>query len=84
MKQLGINYSPVAASGDYYESYGGVQTNSMFKITETLEDNDYLLEVLINVRQIVEGEFSVKLYNVNDSSDVIEITDGRFKISLTK
>ena len=39
---------------------------------------------IISQSQSIEGEFSAKLYNVNDSSDFVEITEGRFKIKITK
>ncbi len=84
MKQVGLNYSPNAISDAYYVSYGGDQSDSTFKITSTTENNDYLLNTLVTQRQIVEGEFSAKVYNINDPSDVLEITEGRFKISVSR
>lgn len=78
-KHMGIIYSPIATGNKYYESYGETQSSSIFEITYS-EDNNYF-----NLySQSVEGKFSVKLYNVDDSSDVIEITEGKFKIPVYK
>ncbi len=79
---VGISYSPNIQENLYYTSYGGVQSGQ-FIITSSIEANVYLLDVLVSTNQQIEGSFSVKLYNANDSSDVIEITDGKFKIDLS-
>ena len=34
------------------------------------------------VSKIISGTFTFSLYNVNNSSDVIQVTDGRFDINL--
>ena len=84
MKQIGITYSPIATGDPYYESYGTIASSNSFKITATEEYNDYISGVLVAQNQLVEGEFTAKLYHADNSSDVIEITEGRFKIIVTK
>ena len=79
MRQIGIDYSPIASSSDeYYESYGTIESSNSFAITDSQENNSF------SQSQLIEGEFSAKLYNVNDSSDFVEITEGRFKITISK
>ncbi|UKM65999.1 DUF5025 domain-containing protein [Flavobacteriaceae bacterium GSB9] len=77
---VGATYSPNVGEDTYYTSYGGDQTNSYFEITSSVEMNQYLLEVLVNVAQEIEGNFAITLYNYDDPSDVITITDGKFKL----
>ncbi len=84
MKQIGISYSPIATEDEHYTSYNGDQSNSTFKITASQENNDYLLGNLITVKQIIEGDFSVKLYKEGSNSEFVEITDGKFKITISK
>ncbi|PTX64096.1 hypothetical protein C8N46_101706 [Kordia periserrulae] len=74
-----FEYSSNSLEGPYYNSNGD-QSSSYCEITSSTNANQYLLEVLVNSQQIIEGNFSVKLYNEEDSSDVIEITDGSFKL----
>jgi hypothetical protein len=78
MSQIGINYSPIASGNEYYESYGTIESSNSFTITDSQEDNGF------SQSQLIKGQFSAKLYNVNDSSDFVEITEGRFKITISK
>ncbi|WMI69924.1 hypothetical protein [Mangrovimonas sp. YM274] len=84
MMQIGVDYLPIAMGDVHYESYGEIDPNNTFSITSTEAQNQYLLGTLVSQKQLVEGEFSAKLYNTEDSSDFIEITEGRFKLSVTK
>ncbi|WP_411768569.1 hypothetical protein [Winogradskyella sp. A3E31] len=84
MGQIGIEYAPIANGDNYYESYGTIASSNTFKITDSQENNSFLLGDLVTQSQLIEGEFSVTLFNNDDSSDVIEITEGRFKIIVTK
>ena len=79
MRQIGIDYSPVANGNEHYESYGASESSNSFKIT-----NSQVYNISFSQNQLIEGEFSSKLYNVNDNSDFVEITEGRFKIIITK
>ncbi|MGY6650406.1 hypothetical protein [Wenyingzhuangia sp. IMCC45574] len=59
----------------------GDQTGSYVTIIKSTPDNQFdSFNKLISVAQIVEGEYSVKLYNESDNSDVITITNGKFKM----
>ncbi|MCK7590360.1 hypothetical protein M0G43_07230 [Subsaxibacter sp. CAU 1640] len=78
--KVGVNYNPIATQGPFYDTYGGDQTGSYFSIISSIPANSYILEVQVGTAQIIEGNFAVKLYNTEDSSDVITITDGRFKM----
>lgn len=84
VNQVAVSYSPTPSSDTYYQSFDGNQSNSYFKITVTEESNIYFGASVFQYNQTVEGEYSVKLVNVDDSTDIIEITEGRFKISLAK
>lgn len=77
---IGFDYSPNAQEGPYYFSYGGDQTGSYFEITSSTPLNTYVLDVLVGAGQVVEGNFAAKFYNEVDPTDVIEITDGKFKM----
>lgn len=77
---IGISFSPNAQEGPYYDTYGGDQTGSYFKITSSTPANSYILDVLVGSAQIIEGDFSAKFYNEEDPSDVITITEGHFKM----
>lgn len=76
---IGFDYAANSQNGPFYDSYGN-QTGSFIEITSSESANSTLLGQLIGVSQIVEGNFSIKLYNDENDSDVIEITDGRFKM----
>ncbi len=84
MRQVGINYSPIASGDTYYQSYGATDASNSFTITNSVEANTYLLGNLITQSQLIEGEFSAKLYNEDDSADTVEITEGQFKIRISK
>lgn len=59
----------------------GDQTGSYVTITKSTENNTLFdANTILMALQIVEGEYSVKLYNESDSSDVITITNGKFKM----
>jgi len=77
IRQMGIGYSPTALGDAYYSSYGKDQSNSTIKITSSEEYNS-----LFGPSQLVEGEFSVILYGSEDS-DTIEITEGKFKLTVS-
>jgi hypothetical protein len=80
LNHIGLSYTPNALEGTYYSTYGGDQTGSSFEITSSVPANSYILNQLILARQVVEGTFSATFYNTADPSDVIEITDGQFKV----
>ena len=71
------------STGDvYYNSLGGDQTGSTFQITSSVSNNVTIGAQTLQIEQLLEGNFSMKLYNVDDPSDVIEITDGQFKLPI--
>ncbi|AXG69815.1 hypothetical protein KORDIASMS9_02043 [Kordia sp. SMS9] len=84
MRQIGINYAPIATGDSYYQSYGVLDSSNSFSITSSQDTNTFLLGNLITQSQLIEGEFSAKLYNEDDSADTVEITEGRFKITISK
>jgi hypothetical protein len=76
---IAFSYSSNAEDGPYYTTNGD-QTGSYVEITTSTPDNSYIIDQLVESSQIVIGNFSIKLYNENDASDVIVITDGQFKL----
>ncbi|WAC03695.1 hypothetical protein N7U66_09760 [Lacinutrix neustonica] len=77
---IAITYAANAVDGPYYSSAGVEQTNGSFEITKSTPFNTYVGEVLWSASQIVEGTFSVTLKNLADENDIIQITDGEFKM----
>ena len=73
---IGISYV-TANNIPYSSSVDGVTPNSSFIITRSEPLNGLFST------QNIEGEFSGTLYNINDNSDVIELTEGSFKMSVT-
>ena len=83
MNQIGIGYSFVSNSDDYYRTYEVDNSNNYFRITDSYEDNIYFLGEVYTHYQIVEGEFSATLKNENDENDEIQINNGKFKIEVS-
>lgn len=75
---VGVYYSKNASQGPFYSSYGGDQSTSSFTITSSKEFNTFS-----SIGQLIEGVFTVKLYNISDPNDVVEIKDGSFKMILS-
>ncbi|NQY04889.1 MAG: hypothetical protein HRT68_01495 [Flavobacteriaceae bacterium] len=80
--EIGVdfNFSYVANGNTYYTSSDGDQTGSTFNITSSEEFNFLLLGDLYSFNQIVTGTFSCTLYNANDPSDTLEVTNGTFRL----
>nr|WP_321234210.1 DUF5025 domain-containing protein [uncultured Psychroserpens sp.] len=76
---IAFQYAPNASEGPFYNTNGD-QTGNTVTITSTTPANSYILEVLVGSAQIVEGTFSATLYNEEDASDTVQITDGQFKL----
>ena len=74
----GVDIGYQATDELYYSSMGGSQSGSTFVITGASEGTDGPYET-----KIVTGTFSCKLYNQDDNTDVINITNGTFKIVMT-
>ncbi|WP_298238173.1 hypothetical protein [uncultured Algibacter sp.] len=79
---IAISYSPNVNNDLYYTSFNGSSINGSFTITKSTEKNQFLLNQLIDAYQEIEGTFSGTLYNVEDSSDTVEITNGAFKLQV--
>ena len=79
---IAISYSPDINEDIYYTSFNGNSVNGSFTITKSTEKNEYLLNQLIEAYQEIEGTFTATLYKVDDSSDTIQITDGKFKLQV--
>lgn len=71
-----------ATSGDdsqvYYTSYGSQSNNASFNIT-----NIEPIDCGFNECVIVTGTFSCRVYNEQDATDFLDITNGEFKVSIT-
>lgn len=72
---IAFTYSPNVSSSLYYTTNGD-QTGSYAKITKSTPEN----KGKFFYSQIIEGEFSAKLYNQKDSLDIMTITEGSFKV----
>ena len=69
------------ADGNIYSSKGGSQAGSTFAVSGSSESTDGING---NKLKTVWGTFKCKLYNSDDLTDVIEITDGTYKIILSE
>jgi hypothetical protein len=76
---IAFEYATNALEGSFYNTNGD-QTGNMVNITSTTPFNGFILDVQVTTAQFVEGAFSATLYNGEDSSDTIQITEGQFKL----
>lgn len=74
--KVGMYYSPMAESRKSYSSFGGSQSGSYFEVTKSEGVNNL-------PKQIIEGVFSVTLYNTSNPSDKVKVTEGHFKMVFT-
>ncbi len=74
----GLDISYESADGTYYSTRDGVQTGSTLTIDGSSEE-------IQNGQQLktVWGKFTCKLYNQDDPTDMIQVTEGKFKLILT-
>jgi len=79
---IGISYKPVATGSEYYTTFDGIQNNSLFQITSSTNADIMMGTEVFQPRQLLEGTFAVTLYNPNDVTDVLEITEGNFKMHM--
>ena len=74
----GVDVSYTVSDNLTYSSMGGSQTGSTFTVTNATEGMDGPYKI-----KTITGTFSCKLYNRDDSSDVINVTNGTYKVVLT-
>lgn len=74
----GVSVGYTISEGLTYTSMGGSQTGSTFTVTDTAEGMDGPYPT-----KTVTGTFSCKLYNQSNAADVINVTNGTFKIVMT-
>lgn len=79
---VSISYTPVATVFNTYSTVGGDQSGSVFEITSSTNTNVTFGEQTLEISQLLEGNFSIILYNTEDSTDMIEITEGQFKLPM--
>ena len=73
-----VNYATTAdANQVYYNSYGEQNDNASFQITRVEPIDCGFSECLI-----ISGTFSCRLYNENDATDFLDITNGEYKLVL--
>ena len=68
-------------AGKFYSTQFGSQAGSTFTITNSEEDNELLLGDLYSFNQKITGTFSCNLYNENDITDAMIITEGKFIVN---
>ena len=81
-KGVEYDYSP-SGEDKFYTTFNGDQSNSSFKITSSTEANKQTITGYTKHHQIVEGSFNCTLYNSNDPTDKIEITEARFRVHIS-
>ncbi|WP_299311251.1 hypothetical protein [uncultured Aquimarina sp.] len=75
----GVEYLYVLNGTDYSTKYGD-QTGSSFTITSIELKQELIAGDLYRFFHVAEGVFNCKVYSSSDPSDMLEITNGRFKI----
>jgi hypothetical protein len=75
----GIDISFEAEDGSYYSSKDGSQTGSALSVTNYTEGMSNGTKTMT-----VVGTFSCKLYNTEDTTDIIVVTNGTFKMILSE
>ncbi|WP_282030185.1 hypothetical protein [Winogradskyella eximia] len=80
---VSVSYSPDSTVEEWYSTLGGDQSGSNFEITSSTNTNVIFGAQTIEISQLLEGNFSLKLYNTENPTDVIEITEGQFKLPMT-
>jgi hypothetical protein len=73
--ERGIDVQYEDAGGNFYNTTYGSQTGSSFNVASKTEGTDGGLKTIT-----IKGTFSCKLYNSNDPTDVINITNGSYKL----
>lgn len=79
---VGVTYTPDSTVNTYYQSFNDNQTGNTFEITSSVNSNQNF-GAFTNYIQLLEGNFNFTLYNSEDPSDTIEITEGSFKLFMT-
>lgn len=77
----GVKVSYATSNDDsqvYYTSYGSQNSNASFNITN-VEPVDCGFKECV----IVTGTFSCRVYNEQDVTDFLDLTDGEFKLTVT-
>ena len=77
--QPGLEITYQSANGSYYTSKSGAQTGSTLAVSDYTQGMSGGAKIMT-----VVGTFSCKLYNEDDLTDVIEVTNGKFKLILTE
>ncbi|RZJ69985.1 hypothetical protein [Flavobacterium sp.] len=75
----GIEIGYEAANGNYYSSKEGIQTGSALSVSNYSPGTTAGTKTMT-----VTGTFSCKLYNDEDPTDVIDVTNGKFKLILSE
>lgn len=78
---VSLNYRPDSTNNMlFYNSLGDNQAGNSFEITSSTNFNQIFGSQVLSISQLIEGTFSYTLYNTENPSDVIEITEGKFKL----
>jgi hypothetical protein len=75
----GLDIAFEKEDGTYYSSKDGSQTGSALSVTNYTQNTTNGVKTMT-----VVGTFSCKLYNTDDPTDVIVVTDGSFKLILSE
>ncbi len=71
-----------ATSFYFYSTLDGDQSGSVFEITSSTNETVVFGSQTLSISQLLEGNFSFKLYNTEDPSDIVEVTEGQFKLPM--
>lgn len=80
-KGIFIDLSLNFESGIFYTTVGVEQSGASYiRITESEPDNEDYGGFYSNFGQLVTGEFQARFVNSSDPSDILEVTNGKFKL----
>lgn len=77
---LSFNYIPVTNNDKYFNTYSGNQSTNNFQITKSTLNEPNTFFNIFEFTKTIEGNFSCKLYNPNDNSEVLNLTKGKFRL----
>lgn len=77
---ISFEYSPITKEALYYVTKEGDQLSSSFIIEESITNPPLTFFNQFNASQTITGTFNCTLYNPDDLTDTVEITEGKYRL----
>jgi len=75
-----FGFSPNTNQDKYFITSNGDQTGSSFTITSSKFNKPLTFFNQFEVSRTIEGSFNCKLYNEQDNTEKLELTEGKFRL----